>query len=716
MAHLFGASFFFIIFAPNKQYIKMAKKLSVTILLALLCAVSFAVPAKRGVYKMIKLADGTEVRAELRGDEHVNYWQTADGRNFVMAESLDCYVEADVQQMTERYLAEKNQLQTSVSSPRRAAGVQPSSPIVGARKGIIVLVNFADVKFQEGHDAAYFERVANELNFSNEDGYVGSVRDYYLAQSDDQLDYTFDVIGPVDISQNMAYYGGHSGEQNDKNMKAFVKETTDLIKDQITFADYDNDGDGEVDNIFFIYAGYEEADGGGDDCIWPHMYYYPYLGLNYSQNGTSFNVYACSSELQYDGRMGGIGAICHEFSHCLGLPDLYDTGSAGNYGMDYWSIMHGGCYLGDSFRPCGYTAYERNYCGWRTINTLQAGDTVENLAGISEGGQGYKFANDKYSTEYYLLEARSKSGWDVELPGEGLMITHVDFNSTAWRSNKVNNTSGHQRCAIVAADDSYGATWADVKGDLFPSKTNRFSDATTPQAFWFNNNKTGNKKFGHSVYNIKKDAENHTVSFSFMKGTYVYEPVVPEGAVFYESFDDCWGAGGNDGVFTSASGTGDFNPDLEGWTTTNKTYGCCQCAMFGGLTGTTTVTTPAFNVNGEATLTFKACNFNTDAKSIKVTITTGGEAGEPVSFSLTRKQWNDCEVKFTGNGETTITFTATKRFYLDEVLVMPADPSGIESVEADNNSNNDALYNLAGQKVGSDYRGIVIRNGRKFIK
>lgn len=685
--------------------------------MALFCAVVFAVPAKRGVFKTITLADGSQVRAELRGDEHVNYWQSEDGRKFVLNAEKNFYTEADINQIPANYVAEKTPLYASANGPHRAAGHRPSEPIVGNRKGIIVLVNFTDVKFEEGHDAEYFDKVANELNFSNEDGYVGSVRDYYLAQSGGQLDYTFDVIGPVDLAHEQAYYGGHSASQNDKNMQAFVRETTDQIKDQINFADYDNDGDGEVDNIFFLYAGKEEADGGGEDCIWPHMYYYQYLGLNYSQNGVKMGVYACSSELQYNGRMGGIGAICHEFSHCLGLPDLYDTGDSGNYGMDYWSIMHGGCYLGSSFRPCGYTAYEKEYCGWQSIVELTEDATYENLPGMSDGGQGYVVYNDKTSNEYYIFEPRTKVGWDLDLPGEGLMITHVDYSSYAWYNNTVNNTKNHQRCFIVAGDNSYGSSWADVAGDIFPSKVNRFSDDTTPAATWYNKNQAGNKKFGYSVYDITKDTQAHRVSFSFMKGTYQYVPNVPEGALFYESFDDCSGNGGNDGIFTSTSGMGDFTPDLEGWTcNNNKTFGCDKSAFFGGVTGTTTVTTPTFDVNGDAILTFKFCNFNTDSRTVKVTITTGGESLEPVSLTLDRKQWNECEIPFTGNGATTITFSAVKRFYLDEVLVMPADPSGIETVEMGADNGNGAVYNLAGQKVGNDYRGIVIRNGRKYIK
>lgn len=692
----------------------MTKKISVTIMMALLCAMVFAVPAKRGVYKMITLADGTQIRAELRGDEHVNYWQSADGRNFVHDTTMDCFVEADVQAMCEKYMADKK-LQTT-NGPRYAAGQQPSDPIIGNRKGIIVLVNFTDVQFEEGHDAAYFERVANELNFSNEDGYVGSVRDYYLAQSNGQLDYTFDIIGPVNLAHEQAYYGGHSGSENDKNIKAFVEESTNLILDQINLADYDNDGDGQVDNIFFLYAGKEEADGGGDDCIWPHMYYYPYLGLNYSQNGVSFNVYACASELQYDGRMGGIGAICHEFSHCLGLPDLYDTGESDNYGMGYWSLMHAGCYLGSSFRPCGYTAYEKEYCGWLSMEELTEDVTITDLAGISDGGHGYKVYNDKTSNEYYIFEARTKTGWDAELFGEGLMITHVDYNRNSWYANTVNNNSTHQRCFIVASDNSYNNTSnSDIASDLFPSKTNRFSDVTTPAASWFNRNKAGNKNFGYSVYNIKKDTESHRVSFSFMKGTYQYVPEVIEGSVFYESFNDCWGAGGNDGVFTNNTGTGDFNADLEGWTSNKNSYGCNQCALFGGIVGTTTVTSPSFNLNGEGILTFKVCNFNQDAKSIKVTITTDGEEAESVTFSLNRKEWNDCTLNFIGKGETTITFSATKRFYLDEVLVMPNNETGIENITGKQKEDNKNVYNLSGQRVAADYKGIVIRNGKKYL-
>ncbi len=700
-------------------------------IMALFCAVVFAVPAKRGVFKTIKLADGTEVRAELRGDEHVNYWQAADGRNFILSENLDCYVEADVQQMCANYLAEKEQMEVLVKGPNRAAGQQPSNPIVGDRKGIIVLVNFTDVKFEEGHDAEYFDKVANELNFTNTDGYVGSVRDYYLAQSGGQLDYTFDIVGPVDLAHNQAYYGGHSYNQNDKNIKAFVKEATDLIKEQINFADYDNDGDGQVDNIFFLYAGKEEADGGGDDCIWPHMYYYPSLGLSYSQNGVSLNVYACASELQYNGRMGGIGAICHEFSHCLGLPDLYDTAGGDNYGMDYWSLMHAGCYLGSSFRPCGYTAYEKDYCGWLPIEELTEDVTITDLAGISDGGHGYKVYNDRTNNEYYIFEARTKTGWDVELPSEGLMVTHVDYSSNAWYSNTVNNTNGHQRCFIVAADNSYGTTWSDVAGDVFPTKNNDlFSDTSTPAATWYNRNNAGNKNFGYSIYDIKKGV--HAVSFSFMRGTYVYDNNAPEGSVFYESFARCEGTGGNDGVFSSSMKPDDFVPDNDGWSCMTK-KGCNGCALFGSnALSRETVTMPTITLDPSKTytMTFLAAPYNTDATSWTMKVESGNATllddsvddsaeAATVTFNMEKGKWTPISFTIKGDGEQVFTFkgasNSAKRILLDEILIMPADLSGIESVEI-KASENGVLYNLAGQKVDNDYRGIVISNGRKFIK
>lgn len=696
----------------------MKKRFCFTLFMALFSAIAFATPAKRGVYKMITLADGSQVRAELRGDEHVHYWQADNGGTFVLDSTTGRYVVADVQAMVEKYQQERADIESATaSSLRKAAGQKPSEPIVGERKGIVVLVQFSDVQFEEGHDVAYYDKIINTRNYSSDEGYVGSVRDYFYDQSDGELDYTFDVFGIVTLPREAAYYGGNNatGTNQQKNMKSFISSTLQSIKSEVDFSKYDNDDDGFVDNIFFIYAGLGEADGGGEDTIWPHMYYY-YSGYGswFKQNGVIVDVYACSNEVQSNGKPDGIGAICHEFSHCLGLPDMYDTGDVGNYGNDCWDVMHGGSYNGNSFIPAGYTAYERDYCGWRTLKELNDDAVYANVPGLSNGGSAYVMYNKANKNEYFIVEPRSRTGWDSALPGDGILIYHVDYKTSAWTGNTVNNEEGHQRCAIVAADNKYNTS--NNQNDAYPYATNNmFTDETTPASTLFNNNSDGTKNLGCSIYDMARNSDG-TYSFSFMNGTYRYDNHAPEGSLFYESFGRCAGAGGNDGTFSGAVGTDTFVADNDGWVASNK-FGADKCAKFGTNKQNGAATTPEFTINGYAKISFKAASYSSECGGITLSVASGDATLADTAFKIsTKNAWNDFSTIISGTGTIKLKFTGTKRWFLDEVLVMPASESdGIDDITIDSQDDG-TVYNLSGQKVNADYKGVVIKKGKKFYR
>lgn len=662
---------------------------------------------------MITLMDGTTIRAELRGDEHVNYWRADDGRCFVMDDNDDKYVEVDVNKLQNDYRAHADEISQRVPSRHKAAGTQPSEPLVGSMNGLIVLVQFNDLEFEEGHDKELYQNIANTENFSNDMGYRGSVHDYFMSQSDNQLDYHFDVVGPITLPNSYSYYGQNYRGNSQRYMKQFLQTSLEAIRSEVDLSKYDNDGDGAVDQIFFLYAGKGEADGGDENTIWPHMYYaFSGYGINFRQNGVYVDVYACSSELQGNGKAGGIGAFCHEFSHCLGLPDMYDTGDEDNYGTTNWDLMHSGCYNGESFVPCGYTAYERAYCGWRQLVELNEATEVEHATAIGEGGDAYVIYNDNNRDEYFILEPRSMTGWDRYIPSNGLLIYHVDYDSYAWWSNTVNNTKNHQRCAIVAADNDYSMTWSSIKGDAYPySRNNAFDDSTSPASTLFNLNTDGTYNLNKSIYGIRS-FDDGTVSFGFVPEKYVYDSGAPKESLFYEGFGRCVGTGGNDGVYTGSVGMDDFWPDNEGWVATNK-FGGNSCAKFGTNRQNGKATTPSFTIDGEYVLTFKAAPYATECGGVTVAVNGDATLSE-TAFRLEVGKWTDCQAVITGTGNVTLTFTGTKRWFLDEVLVMPSDMSAIETHYLENGSQCPS-YNLAGQKVDHTYKGIVIVNGKKYL-
>ena len=126
----------------------------------------------------------------------------------------------------------------------------------------------------------------------------------------------------------------------------------------------------------------------------------------------------------------GIGTICHEFTHCLGLPDIYDTAYGGGYGMGYWDLMNSGSYNSNGYIPAGFTSYEKMYCGWSQPIELKNDTVITGMKPLSEGGESYIIYNDANRNEYYLLENRQKTGWDAGIPGNGLLVIHVDYDPT----------------------------------------------------------------------------------------------------------------------------------------------------------------------------------------------------------------------------------------------------------------------------------------------
>ena len=507
-----------------------------------------AVPAKPGLTKKITLSDGSQIVARLVGDEHGHFWLGQDGNAYKSMDG-DVYQRVDAQQVKQRAALRRqaaDQRRLRRLAPRKVGEV---GSITGQKKGLIILVNFTDVTFKSANNKALYERIANEENFSYGD-FKGSMYDYFKAQSEGQFELTFDVVGPVTVSKNQAYYGSNDSNGNDKYPAKMVIEALQLVNSQVNFANYDWDGDGEVEQVYVVYAGQGEADGGASSTIWPHEY-----DLNSAKSygdgsgaqtldGVKINTYACGGELNGSNNIAGIGTMCHEFSHCLGYPDFYDTDYSGGQGMFMWDLMDSGSYNDDGYRPAGYTSYERWVAGWKTPITLEATQSVTNMKALQDGGESYIIYNKGNNNEYYLLENRQKTGWDTSLPGAGLLILHVDYSSNVWASNQPNDDPSHQRMTWVAADNQYQYTTYQgtkyytengAKNDPFPyGSVNAFGKNTTPAATLFNNNADGTKDLDSSVENITQNS-NGTISFNFVGISNVATPTFSPAAGRYET-------------------------------------------------------------------------------------------------------------------------------------------------------------------------------------
>lgn len=689
-------------------------KLLASIVMLMVVAAAQAVPAKRGIWRTLRLADGTDVRAELRGDEHLSYYVTLSGEFYVQDVQGGHYVPADPAAIQERASAKR-----AVADMRRAAGAvrRRNSAVAGEKKGLVVLVEFSDMKFSCDDAQALYNDILNKDGYSSGLGFVGSVRDYFRDQSNGRLLLDFDVAGPVQLPYGYAYYGRNSGfGGGDAHPDEMVAVACSMIDEDVDFADYDWDGDGSVDQVCILYAGRGEASGGGEDTVWPHESTLGNYGRSLVLDGVKIDTYACSCELGEEGTTDGIGTFCHEFSHCLGIPDMYDTTNGGSYGMFKWDIMSYGNYNGNGFIPSAYTSYERWVAGWMEPVELSESTGVIGMKALEEGGGAYVIYNEGNRNEYYLLENRSKTGWDAAQPGEGLLVVHVDYDRTVWENNMVNAVGSRQRCTPVAADNSYVMSDEDAAGDVFPYNGNDgLTNTTTPAALVYNKNSDGSYFMNMLVTDITRNGDG-TVSFSFRKMTEDENPEPDaDGNWFYESFDGCAGIGGNDGKWGNASTGGlpsRFVADNSGWEGTNV-YPANGCAKITG-----SLTSPLFYFNGEAELTFKAAPC-TGYDTGLLLYTDKGELSQ-TSFTMTDGEWTVCKATLSGGGYAQLTFKTSGTYFIDEVKVSVRSSTGIRMADAGAYTAAGAVYNLDGRYAGHGFnalgKGIYIVNGRKIVK
>ncbi len=444
----------------------------------------------------VKQKDGSTLQVVLQGDEWAHCFFTLDGVPVVRGDDDNYYYavsaqeddswtasnvlahEADersteerafvkehsltVVQVVRKVMTQRTQTNNLRRMARRKAEFGYPTNYVGDKKGLVILVNFSDLKMHATTARKDFDRMFN-LPGCHDNDLMGSVSDYFRDQSYGKFRLTFDVVGPVTVSQPYSYYGKNTSGSTDVNVRDMVVEACNLVKGQVNFADYDWDNDGEVDQVYLIYAGYGEQWGASPNTIWPHesSLYDQALEID----GKKIDTYACSSELKgnTDKYYSAIGTACHEFSHCLGLPDIYDVNYSGGIGMANWDLMSGGSYSGHSGwgeAPCGYSAYERAFAGWLELKEINGPTIVTDMPPLDEEPVAYVLYNAGCRDEYFILENRQSQGWFTYTSRtdgcHGMLVTHVDYSSSAWERNAVNTNPQHQRLSFVPAGGEYG--------------------------------------------------------------------------------------------------------------------------------------------------------------------------------------------------------------------------------------------------------------------
>lgn len=487
------------------------KKHIFLIVFAFLSQYLMAVPAFP-VRKTLKMLNGETKSVILRGDEYFSYYTDDAGVFYYKEFSSGVLKKYSDAEKSERINYSESQRRDAAD--RREAARTTRGALTGQKTGLVILAEFTDVKFTVGsHDI--FEDFFNKPNYT-EYGNVGSVHDYFYDQSYQQFNLDFDVVGPVQLPNDRAFYGEPVEKDHDKNARQFAVDAITAAADYVDFSKYDWDNDGTVDQVFIIFAGHNEAEGGPEESIWPHEWT---IGSSLSFNGVKLSTYGCASELKgaSGSNLCGVGTACHEFSHCLGLPDTYDTSTNNNFGMGNWDIMASGNYLGESCSPMAYSAFERWMCGWLKPVEINTEYSVRDMRALEDEPEAYILYNDGNRDEFYLLENRQLPKWGSSLKAHGLMVMHIDYDDAAWYYNQVNTATGHQRMTFIPADNMMMS--GNYDGDPFPGTRNvrELTDTSSPSATVYNPNTDDTNFMGKPITNISETL-NGLISFDAMKG------------------------------------------------------------------------------------------------------------------------------------------------------------------------------------------------------
>lgn len=476
-----------------------------------------AKPASRQQTTIVQ-PDGTTFQVRLNGDEFFHYISTSDDIPVVKgADGWYTYADITVdgqllptgrkahdpqlRDQSEKVAVEAlKPLDTSLQaaatcrrSARRGPGLKSDNfPTLGNHPALVILVEFQDVKFDTYNKdrykyTTYNDAVSNPvwqywhdmLNLEGFSGFggTGSCRDWFIQNSADcngnpQFTPDFDVFGPVCIPGNVSDYGTNNNNNDDINPQQMVIDACLLLDNEIDFSRYDCNGDGEVDNIFIFYAGYGEADAGAKfaETIWPHSWDLTKNNQQIELDGVTINHYACSNETDYFmGRPDGIGTFVHEFSHVLGLPDLYATQSGSSaYTPGEYSVLDYGPYNNNGRTPPNYSAFERYALDW--LHPEEYGESgLYTLPTLADSNKAF-IVRTAEENEYFLIENRQQEGWDLYLPGHGMIIWHVDYDPAIFKANQVNNTANHQYVDLIEANKRYQSKYA--AGHTFPGENN----------------------------------------------------------------------------------------------------------------------------------------------------------------------------------------------------------------------------------------------------
>ena len=537
------------------------KKILLSITFALMGITSgFAAKAYPGIVTVTQ-SDGTELNVRIYGDEHHSWYTTTDGallvqvgKNFYVAQVEDNGMLKATPQLAHnaelRNKLENKAINTQnkqlffntakTNAARRSIGISnnyPYFPHTGTPKALVILVEFQDCAFLTKDPVSVFNHLLNASpedetpqalleDYNNNTKYTntGSVKQYFSDMSEGEFQPQFDVKGVVKVSKNYAYYGQDQSENNrDIKYKEMIKEACELAKSQlgVNFSEYDANNDGNVDLVYVIHAGYGQNTGGEENTLWAKT------SFNYitTIDGKEISAHGINSELNFNkgNYITGIGVICHEFSHTMGIPDLYPYNSkayVNNQEPESWDLMDAGEYGNNGYTPVPYCAWELDIMGWNAgIETLDKEPKQITMEPYFSGNRkAYKIEAD--NGEYLLLQNLQKTGWGKGYMSHGLLIYRIDYQrSNVGLDYRMNQTPNKPEVTVLPADgvilngylngkshtkqEYYESQWADP----FPG----YKQVTELLEAKLNNTTLTNL-----LYNIK-ETDDRVITFDYLK-------------------------------------------------------------------------------------------------------------------------------------------------------------------------------------------------------
>lgn len=506
------------------------------VLSALACLLSVSCHAAKAIteWQTFTQPDGSVLVLTLWGDEHFHCYVDEQGQAY-LPDSLGVFHLLPPEQSVSKPLA-----------TRRAGILLPPKKEWNPHRiyrQLVILVSFSDFDFKADNPQATYDSIFNVKGYNQGEG-AGCVADYFRDQSEGRLNVEFNVYGPIKVDAQARLDNLDKDEKN--HGKSVFAEAMDKLTSQqpgFDFSPFDWDNDGVLEQVVFIYAGYTGNQTASYGYIWPNTGRMDYT----TPDGYSMARYSASAELWADGKSCGIGTICHEYAHCLGLPDIYPTTKDVSYSsvVDQWDLMDGGNYTNWGWCPPNFSPLEKMLLGWLEPTELSSDTVVTGLKPLSEGGEAYLIRHTQ--SEYLLLENRQWQGWDVAAPGQGLLVWHINYDESAWLNNAVNNTEGQPGYHLMAADNMDYSEWVALyraRGgtNTYQDKTrrlhrcilssapypwatdstdfvnNELTDSSVPATVMYNQNAKGSCLLSKPITHITEH-EDGTISFIFRAST-----------------------------------------------------------------------------------------------------------------------------------------------------------------------------------------------------